>query len=152
MNSRRAVLVPILAAFTLSACGEDKPSRAEFATQAEKICADIEKAGDSLGSPDSAKELPAFVDKATKTLDDGVSRMQKLETPDGDAGKKAEEFVSQLETDANDKLKPALQELKSAAEKEDQQALAASAEKLQKLDTSESDKLAREIGAEGCAE
>ena len=143
------------ATVALAGCGgSDKPSKDEFAADAEKICADLEKQSAALSKndPDSVGEIIAFTKKARTTAQDAVKRIQALETPEGSDGEKAEKWKDAVETEANDKLIPALDRLEKAAQANDEQAIVTAAQQIQGIEATESDNLAREIGAEGCAD
>ena len=152
---RIAAAVP-LAVLAFAACGgEDGPSREEFAAEAEKICADLERQGDRLSQsePDNIGEIATFAQEARGAAEDAVNRIGELEVPGGDEGETAQQWKDAVENEANDQLIPALDSLEKAAKDNDPQALQEAAQQLQQLDeSSESDRLAREIGAEGCAD
>ena len=65
-------------------------------------------------------------------------------------GQTAEEFSEGFKSELNDKIVPALEDLQAALRKKDVQGVQAAAEKLQSLETSKSDKAARELGATAC--
>ena len=73
-----------------------------------------------------------------------------LERPEGDAGKTAEEFTEGFKSELNNKIVPALEDLQAALREKDVQGVQEAAEKLQSLETSKSDKAARELGATAC--
>ena len=153
MNLRRVLFVPVLASVALAACGgEEGPTREEYARSVDSVCAEARKADDNLGTPDSAAELVSFTDRLVKVSDDIVKKIKAVERPSGEDGEKAEQFVTAFERDVDTKLKPALGELRTAAQKGDAQGLRTAAEKLQRVETPESDRLAKEIGARGCAD
>jgi len=143
------------AALALGACGgSDKPTREEFAKSAEKVCADLKKQSERLSTsePDNIGEIQTFAQDARKTAQDAVKKVQALEVPEGEAGKKATAWKDAVKSEAEDKLIPALNALDKAAGANDEQALVAAAQQIQGLESTESDRLAREIGAEGCAD
>lgn len=150
-------LTLILLAFGLVACGGDgggdAPSKAEFATNADKICKNAEKAlqdvGQDASSPD---EIAAAVDKVIDETQKSVDELKGLERPAGDAGEAADKFVNALQSDIEDKGIPALEDLRDALKDNDQQAAQKAAQRLQAIETTNSDKLARDVGAKGCAE
>jgi hypothetical protein len=149
---RRLSLLFILASMLLAACGgEDKPSRAEFAADANKICQDLEKTGETLKEPESVEEIEKYATDLEKEVDEAVSRLDELETPEGDDGEKAQNFIDEIKKGTDDQIKPALNELRDAAQAKDEKAIIAAAEKIQKVDTPEADKLANELGAKECA-
>ncbi len=150
-----APLTLIVIVLGLVACGGgdgDAPSKADFAASADKICKNAETAlqnvGENAKSPD---EVATAVDKVIDETQKSIDELQDLERPDGDAGAAAGEFVDALSTDIEDKGIPALEDLRDALKKNDQQAAQAAAQKLQAIETTNSDKLARDIGAKGCA-
>ena len=150
---RRAALA-VVGVLAVAGCGgDDKPSRDEFAAEAEKVCADLEKQSDRLSQsePENVQDIVKFAQDARGTAEDAVQRIGDLEVPDGEDGEKAQAWKDAVEREANDQLIPALEDLEKAAQDEDDQALAAAAQRLQGIETAESDRLARELGAEGCA-
>ena len=150
---RRAVLA-VIGTLAVAGCGgDDAPSRDEFAADAEKICADLEKQSDRLSEtqPENNADIVKFTQDARKTAEDAVTRIGELEVPEGEDGEKAQQWQNAVEREANDELIPALEDLEKAAEDEDNEGILAAAQKLQGLESTESDRLAKEIGAEGCS-
>ena len=152
-------LVPLIVAllgFGIAACGGDDdggsaPTKAEFANDADKICQDtqkeIEKIGQGASSPDA---LADAIDKVIAASKNAANKLTDLERPDGDAGDTATKFAEGFEQELNDKLIPALEKLKKAIQDKDAQAAQAAAADLQKLESTQSDKYARELGATAC--
>ena len=150
---RKLALLFVTSTMALAACGgDDAPSADEFAKDANNICADLEKAGQGLQEPESVAEIEKFASDAEREIDEAVKRLDELETPEGDDGEKAQQFIDAIKKDTDDKIKPALQELRNAAQAKDEKAIVAAAEKIQKVDTKEADRLASEVGARGCAD
>jgi len=150
-----APLTLVVLVLGLAACGGgdgDGPSKADFAASADKICKNAETAlqnvGENAKSPD---EVAAAVDKVIDETQKSIDALQDHERPEGDAGKAAGEFVDALSSDIEDKGIPALEDLRDALKDKDQQAAQEAAQKLQAIETTNSDKLARDIGAKGCA-
>jgi hypothetical protein len=151
-----APLALILLVSGLVACGGgggDAPSKADFAASADEVCKSAEKAlqdvGQNASSPD---EIAAAVDKVIAETQKSVDKLKDLERPDGDAGEAADKFVNALQSDIEGKGIPALKALRDALKANDQQAAQKAAQQLQAIETTNSDKLAREIGAKGCAD
>jgi hypothetical protein len=148
-------LLVVLLSLGIAACGGgddgSAPSKEEFANDADKICQDtekeIEKIGQGASSPD---ELGDALDKVIAAAKDGANKLTDLERPDGDAGDTATKFAEGFEQELNDKLIPALEKLKKAIQDKDAQAAQAAAADLQKLESTQSDKYARELGATAC--
>jgi hypothetical protein len=151
---RRLVLVPLVALSFLSACnGDDAPSREEFAKDAERICTraqnELRDLGREASSPD---ELAGVVDGVIDRLRQSVDELGDLEPPDGEAGEAAERFVDAVERDIQDTGIPALREFRDAVEEGDRPAAEAALRKLQEIDETDTNALAREIGAPACGE
>jgi hypothetical protein len=150
-----APLTLLVLVLGLAACGGgdgDAPSKADFAASADKICKNAETAlqnvGENAKSPD---EVAAAVDKVITETQKSIDDLQDLEQPDGDAGEAAGKFVDALSSDIEDKGIPALEDLRDALKDNDEQAAQQAAQKLQAIETTNSDKLASDIGAKGCA-
>jgi soluble cytochrome b562 len=131
--------------------GGSAPTKAEFAKDADKVCKDtekeIEKIGQGASSPDA---LADAIDKVIAASKNAANKLTDLERPDGDAGDTATKFAEGFEQELNDKLIPALEKLKKAIQDKDAQAAQAAAADLQKLESTQSDKYARELGATAC--
>lgn len=153
--TRLVPLVVVLFALGLVACGGDDdssaPSKQEFAQNADKICnkaeKEIEKIGQGAESPgDVADAIDQVIDKSRDAADD----LAALDRPEGADGEKAQKFAEGFKQELNEKLVPALEKLQTALKNKDAQAAQAAAADLQKLESTESDKFARELGANAC--
>jgi hypothetical protein len=154
--TRYSPLAVLLVSLGLAACGGDDesgsaPSKAEFANNAEKICRDTEKELENIGngaeSPDDvAAAIDKVIDKSQQAADDLVA----LERPEGQNGEKAQEFSEGFKSELDDDIVPALEDLQAALKKKDVQGVQDAANKLKELETSKSDKAARELGATAC--
>src|SRR5919112_4074185 len=150
-----APLALVLAAFGLAACGGgggDAPSKAEFAADANEICAEAEQSLKDLTKSTTPDELAKALDKGIDETQKSVDKLKDLERPDGQAGEAAEKFVNALETQIQDKGVPVLEDLRDAIKDNDQQAAQDAYQRLQKIETADANKLARQIGAKGCAD
>jgi hypothetical protein len=147
-------LVPVLIAIALSACGgDDAPSREEFADQAEKICQNAEKQLQSIGEDaTSLNEVAAAIDKVIDQSQSSLDELRNLDRPEGDDGAAADRFVRALASDIEDKGIPALEDLRDALKDKDQQAIQEATQRLQAIETSNTDELANDIGATDCGE
>lgn len=147
-------LLLVLFSLGIAACGDDDgsaPSKEEFAKDANKICQDTEKEINKIGQgASSPDELGSAIDKVIAAAKDAANKLTDLERPDGDAGDTATKFAEGFEQELNDQLIPALEKLKKAIQDKDAQAAQAAAADLQKLESTESDKFARELGATAC--
>jgi hypothetical protein len=148
-----SLLVAVVASIGLAACGsdDDGPSREDFAADVNKVCADVKKAGEDLqkSSPSSLAEIGQFTDKAKKQINDAVAQLDEIETPSGDDGDKAQEFVDAVKANSEE-FNKGLDELKKAAEANDAKGVQAAGEKISAIDSSKSDQLAKDIGAKTC--
>jgi hypothetical protein len=150
-----APLTTLVLALGIVACGgggSDAPTKAEFAADADKVCATAEKNLGDIGQnatsrAEIAKAVDTVIDETQKSLDD----MKALDRPDGSAGEAADKFVSSLQSDIEDKGIPALEKLRDALKSNDQKAAQKAAQDLQAIDSSDTNKLALAAGAKGCA-
>jgi hypothetical protein len=104
--------------------------------------------GQNANSPD---EIAAAVDTVIEETQKSIDKLKALDRPDGDAGDAAGKFVDAIQTDIEGKGIPALEDLRDALKKGDQAAAQKAAQNLQAIQTTNSDKLASDIGAKGCA-
>ena len=154
--TRLLVLAAALMSIGLVACGDDDggsaPSKQEFAKNAEKICNETEKAledfGEDVGSAEEAADaIDKVIDRARKAAND----LANLDRPEGEAGETATKFAEGFKSEFEDKLVPALEDLKTALKSKDPQKIQEAAGKLQSLEASESDRYARQLGINACA-
>ena len=152
--SRLVPLIVALFGLGLVACGggdDDAPSKSEYAKNADQICnqaeKEIEKIGQGAESPEAvADAIDQVIDKSRDAADDLVA----LDRPSGDDGETAQKFAEGFKQELDEKLVPALEKLQTALKDKDAQAAQAAAADLQKLESTESDKFARELGANAC--
>jgi hypothetical protein len=154
--TRYSPLAIVLVGLGLAACGGDDdsasaPTKAQFANRAEKICRDTEKELENIGNgSESPAEIADAIDEVIKKSREGADELVALERPEGDAGQTAEDFSEGFRTELNEDIVPVLKELQGALRKKDVAGVQAAAKKLQGLETSKSDKAARELGATAC--
>jgi hypothetical protein len=150
-----APLTLIMLVLGLVACGgssSDAPSKADFAANADEICKSAETALQDVGkNASNPAEIAAAVDKVIAETQKSVDKVKELKRPEGADGKAADKFVNALEADIEGKGIPALKDLRDALKANDQKAAQQAAQALQAIQTTDSDKFAREIGAKGCA-
>jgi hypothetical protein len=146
-----APLTLVVLALLLPACGgDDAPSKVEFASDAEKICKNAGKELRALTSGVSRAELADAIEKAIDRTQKSVDELKELDVPDGAAGEQAERFVDGIEGEI-DRGVPALRDLAEAARDNDEAAARDAYRRLQQIEDTGNDKLARELGIEGCA-
>jgi len=155
--TRYPALAILVVSLGLVACGGDDddssspPSKAEFAKNADQICQNTEKELENIGEDSSdPKEVADAIDKVITEAKQAANDLVALERPEGDAGQTAEEFTEGFQSELNDQIVPALEDLRDALKKKDVQGVQAAAKKLQELETSKSDKAARDLGATAC--
>ena len=139
-------------ALLLAACGG--VSKEDYAEDLGKVCADIEAETQKIGEAEVSNpaELSAQLDEIRTAIRDGIARMRDLERPDGEDGEQAEEYIDKLQGTLDGQVLPALEDLEKAVEAKDQQAIRAAATRLEGVDEEETDRLAKEIGADDCAD
>jgi hypothetical protein len=144
-------LAAVGAILCLAAC--DGVSKETYAERVGEVCADIEREASQLRSTsaETPGEIAAVIDGVIRQSRDAVRRVKQIERPEGDAGADAERFVTTLEREVEEEAIPALEDLRKAVTRQDREAAAEAGARLQRLERSESDRLARELGAEACA-
>jgi hypothetical protein len=155
--TRLAPILLSLLALGIASCGggddDDAPSQADFAQRANEICrqaeASLEKVGENAETP---QDIVEAVDRVIEEARDAVDQLADLDRPEGQAGKTAEEFVEATRKEIEDEGIPALEDLRGAIESGDQKAVGEAAARLRNIDSSDSNRAAREIGARECAE
>jgi hypothetical protein len=146
MNRAAAALAAL--ALGVSACGgDDAPSKADL----ERVCNDASKYATSLGKGASTPdEFAQAIDKVIEDMRSSMDELRELETPDGDTGETAEQFVKVTVSDTEDEGIPALEDFRDALKDNDEQGAQAAYKRLQEVDTKEADRLAGELGARDC--
>jgi hypothetical protein len=146
----RASLALLLLSLLVASCGGgDSASKEDIAQEANRICRDTEKelAGLDTGS---REELVDTIDKVIQTSRQASDDLLDIERPDGEDGETATKFVEGFDKELDDKLVPALEDLKKAVRDNDPKAAQEAAARLQKLEATQSDRYARELGARAC--
>ena len=147
------ILFCVLAFVVASRGGDDAPSREEFASRANEICRDTEKALEDVGqNAESPEDIANAVDQVIEESRNAVEELSDLERPEGDAGDAADRFIDSTRTEIEDKGIPVLEDLRDALEKGDEQAAAEAAQRLQEIDSDRSNDAAKDLGANECAE
>jgi hypothetical protein len=150
---RLVVWLPLTLAIGLTGCDGDAPSPSEYAKEAEEICRDAAQRleGASRGAS-NADEVADAVDAVIEETRSSMDELRDLEVPDGEAGERARRFVDALESEVEEKGIPALEDLRDALQAGDRRAAQQAAQRLQQIQRSDADRLAREVGAESCVD
>lgn len=143
-----AVAVAVLG---LGAC--DGVSKETYAERVGEVCVDVEREVTQLQSTraETPGEIAAVIDDVIRQSRDALRRVKQIERPDGDAGADADRFVKTLEREVEEEAIPALETLRDAVTRRDQETAAEAGARLERLENSDSDRLARDLGAEACA-
>jgi hypothetical protein len=151
--TRLAPVLLTLVAFAAASCdGDDAPSQEEFAEQADEICREAEQSLDDVAEEaDRPEDIVEAIDEVIDEARDTVAALADLERPEGEAGETAEQFVDATRAEIQDVGIPGLEELRGAVESEDRGAIKEAALRLRGIDTSASNRAARELGATDCA-
>ena len=159
-SAGKGVVALLLAALVLPACGGgddgdggDRVSREDYAQQVSEVCADVERELSELvnADPETSAEVTDLFDDVIAKSRAALSRLKALERPSGDAGETADRFVETLEREFEAEALPALEDLGDAIRSGNREAAANAAERLARLENTESGRLARELGADACA-
>jgi hypothetical protein len=124
--------------------GESRLSKEEFQQQANAICKRYDKKIAAIGTPTSAAEIPAFVEKGIPLIRQGLAELRALEPP----AELQDDFDQML--DETEKTIPAAQKLADAAAKQDVAAVQEAIKAGNDANTA-SDRLATRLGLSQCA-
>ena len=161
-SMRPLLLCSAVLALVLAGCGGDDggsgggsaPTQQQFAQQANGICADLDKRSQTLAQEllqaNVGPEAVAVVDRIEQTGRDAVRRLTELPRPEGSAGDLATRFVDASRRDAEQNGFAQLDRLRTALEQQDRQALQQAFRELGENEETESDRLARQLGAPAC--
>jgi hypothetical protein len=154
MTRLAPILLSLLALAVASCDGGDEPlSQGEFAEQANEICRKAEQSLENVGEgAETPQDIADAVDRVIEESQGAVDDLADLEPPEGAAGQRAERFVDATRREIEEEGIPALEELREALERRDQEAAQEAVERLQEIDSAASNEAAREVGATACAE
>ena len=143
-----------LAAIVTGCGGSSAPTKATYGKNVDKLCSTLDDRVSAIQkkAPTTTGELVKFADDLEKVIEDGVSQLDDVERPDGEDGKKAEAWIKELTKQKDEAIKPALEELKTAAQKKDTAAIQRAVQRIQQVDEKKVNELAREAGARSCGD
>jgi hypothetical protein len=145
------VLIVALAA--LVGCGgSSAPTRATYGKNVDKVCTTFNERVKAIQSktPKTTDELVAFADELGRVIDDGVAKLSAVKRPDGDDGVKAKRWIDAFKRQADEQIKPALAAVKEAARSKDAAALQRAAQRIQQVDDTRVNQLAKAAGSRTC--
>jgi hypothetical protein len=147
------VLIVLALAAIVGGCGgSSAPSRASYGKEVDRLCATLDDRVSALQkkAPQTTDELVAFADDLQKVLDDGVRQLSEVKRPEGADGDKADAWIEELTREKDQAIKPALAELKKAAQTKDTAAIQRAVKRIQQVDEQKVNQLARDAGARSC--
>jgi len=111
MLTNRFSIPALLATAVLAAtgCGEDKPTKAEYVADLDRICQESQDKIEALPEPRKLADFTTFVQKARPLVEKSIEDAEALKLPEEDADR-FEAYVAS----AKDQL-PAIDELEQAA-------------------------------------
>ena len=146
------LVVAALAAIASGCGGSGAPTRATYGKKVDKLCTTLDDRVSAIQkkAPQTTEDLVAFADQLQKVLDDGVRRLSEVQRPDGADGQKADAWIKELTREKDQAIKPALNDLKKAAQTKDTAAIQRAVKRIQQVDEKKVDQLARDAGARSC--
>lgn len=148
------LIVVALAALAAGCGGSSAPTKATYGKKVDKVCATLDDRVSAIQKnvPQTTSELVAFADDLQKVIDDGVRQLSEVKRPDGADGDKAEAWIKELTRQKDEAIKPALADLKKAAQNKDTAAIQRAVKRIQQVDEKKVNQLARDAGARSCGD
>jgi hypothetical protein len=149
------LLVVVALAVIVTGCGgSSAPSKATYGKNVDKLCATLDDRVSAIQkqAPTTTDELVEFADDLQNVIDDGVRQLSDVDRPDGEDGKKADAWIKELTRQKDEAIKPALEELKKAAQSKDTAAIQRAVKRIQQVDEKKVNELAREAGSRSCGD
>jgi hypothetical protein len=148
------LMVVALAAIATGCGGSSAPSKATYGKNVDKLCQTLDDRVSAIQkkAPQTTDDLVAFADDLEKVIDDGVKQLSEVERPDGADGDKADAWIKELTRQKDQAIKPALSDLKKAAQSKDTAAIQRAVKRIQQVDEKKVNQLAREAGARSCGD
>jgi hypothetical protein len=147
-------MVVALAAIATGCGGSSAPSKATYGKNVDKLCQTLDDRVSAIQkkAPQTTDDLVAFADDLEKVIDDGVKQLSEVERPDGADGDKADAWIKELTRQKDQAIRPALSDLKKAAQSKDTAAIQRAVKRIQQVDEKKVNQLAREAGARSCGD
>jgi hypothetical protein len=141
----RTAAVLLVAVVVWAGCGGDGgPSHAEWARDAEAICAEYQRRFDALATADTLPELARVLDRAVVLLEEGTDKLRALRPPDED-----ERLVGRMLAQM-DRVTEATKQARAAARRRDTQGVDRTIAEGDSAN-SQASTLARDLGIPTCA-
>jgi hypothetical protein len=159
MRTSVVLLSAVLAAGFVASCGGSgggggAPPKSAFATNADKVCSDVNRRVAELSRtrPRTVPGLRRFIEQLKATISDGINRLQAIERPKGSAGQTARKFTDTVASEYRQRVLPALNQVEQAVVKHDKKALKAASKRLKQAQArTVAKQLAAQLGATTCA-
>jgi hypothetical protein len=150
----RAAPLLIVAALAAGCGGSSAPTKATYGKDVDKLCSTLDDRVSAIQkkTPTTTDELVAFADDLQKVIDDGVRQLSEVKRPDGADGDKADAWIKELTRQKDEAIKPALAELKKAAQSKDTAAIQRAVKRIQEVDEKKVNQLARDAGSRSCGD
>jgi hypothetical protein len=150
---RLVPLALVASVLGLTSCNGDDGSTEEYAKRVNRLCTDIERELSQLDSTrvETPQETAALIDDVIARSRAIPRRLKAIDPPGGEDGDLAERFVRTLEREVEDDAVPALEDLRDAVRRGDRAGAEEAGGRLRGLESSKSDRYARELGADACA-
>ena len=145
MSRLLALVVLALGAAACGGGGGDRLTRAELATEANAICQEFDQKIEALGAPTSIDDIESFADRSAEIARDGRDELADLNPPE----ELEADYDRLLET--LDEAIENIERIGEAAADGDEAEVGRIAEEGEAKDE-DSDRLARELGLDDCAE
>jgi hypothetical protein len=146
------LILAVLVAVAAGCGGSSAPTRATYGKKVDKVCSTLDDRVSAIQkqAPQTTDDLVAFADQLEKVIDDGVKQLGAVKRPDGADGDKADAWIKELTRQKDEAIKPALAELKKAAQSKDPAAIQRAVKRIQQVDEKKVNQLARDAGARSC--
>ena len=138
-------MVVAFAALATGCGGSSAPTKATYGKKVDKLCTTLDDRVSAI-----QKKAPQTTDELVAVLDDGVRQLSEVQRPDGSDGDKATAWIEELTREKDQAIKPALADLKKAAQTKDTAAIQRAVKRIQQVDEKKVDQLARDAGARSC--
>jgi hypothetical protein len=148
------LILVALAAIATGCGGSSAPSKATYGKNVDKLCQTLDDRVSAIQkkAPQTTDDLVAFADDLEKVIDDGVKQLSEVERPDGADGDRADAWIKELTRQKDQAIKPALSDLKKAAQSKDTAAIQRAVKRIQQVDEQKVNQLARAAGARSCGD